>query len=443
MEFTVKDILEMEVTLALGCTEPVAIALGSAAAATLLEHKEFDSIEIWIDPNIYKNGLAVTIPGTGGLHGLDTASALGAYGGDASRDLEVLESIDDEIVAKAQNLIGKSKVTVNLRKETGLYVRTKLVAGPDIAESLIVDLHNNIVSLQLNGEEITDSPLLASSRRKGGKRSLAELEEWLRELTLDEILALTAQLDEEDLDFLEIGVNHNLALAEYGLQHGSGLGIGKAIDRLMKQKLLVKDMTSSARRLTSAAADARMGGAKLPAMSSAGSGNHGLTAILPIWATKDFIDHDRETLLRAIGLSHIVTAYVKAHTGRLSAVCGCSVAAGAGATAGITYLVGGDVHHMEGAIKNILEDLAGVICDGAKAGCAIKLNTAAGAAVQAALFSLHGVNVKDTDGIIGDSTRQTVRNMGALSQDGMVETDKTILKIMLEKQMTKKTKEGK
>ncbi len=251
-------------------------------------------------------------------------------------------------------------------------------------------------------------------------------------------MELAADLDEDDLNFLEIGVNHNLALAEYGLKHGSGLGIGKAIDRLIKQKLMVRDMSSSARRLTSAAADARMGGASLPAMSSAGSGNHGLTAILPIWATKDFIDHDRETLLRAIGLSHIVTAYVKAHTGRLSAVCGCSIAAGAGATAGITYLVGGDVHHMEGAIKNILEDLAGVICDGAKAGCAIKLNTAAGAAVQAALFSLHGVNVKDTDGIIGNSTRKTVQNMGALSHDGMVEADKTILKIMLEKQMTKK-----
>lgn len=437
MSFTAKDILEMEVTLALGCTEPVAIALGSAAAATLLPEKEFDSIEIWIDPNIYKNGMAVTIPGTGGLQGLDTASALGAYGGDPEKDLEVLESVDEEVVAKALQLIENKNVTVHLREETGLHVRTRLVAGNNTAESLIIDLHNNIVSLTLNGEEVTDSPLLASVKGKGGKRTLAELEEWLRELTLEEILDLTSHLDENDLNFLEIGVNHNLALAEYGLQHGSGLGIGKAIDRLMKQKLLVKDMTSSARRLTSAAADARMGGAKLPAMSSAGSGNHGLTAILPIWATKDFIDHDRETLLRAIGLSHIVTAYVKAHTGRLSAVCGCSVAAGAGATAGITYLVGGDVHHMEGAIKNILEDLAGVICDGAKAGCAIKLNTAAGAAVQAALFSLQGVNVKDTDGIIGDSTRKTIQNMGTLSHDGMVETDKTILKIMLEKQMTK------
>lgn len=438
MKFTVKDILEMEVTLALGCTEPVAIALGSAAAATLLPKKEFDFIEIWIDPNIYKNAMAVIIPGTDGMQGLDTAAALGAYGGSPDKSLEVLESLNDESIDKAKKLLAENKVKVNLREEVGLYVKTKLTSGDNIAESLIVDLHSNVVSLSLNGEEVTDSPLLAKAKSRGGKRTLAELESWLRELTLVEILEITAELDEDDLAFLEEGVNYNLALAEYGLKHGSGLGIGKAIDRLMKQKLLVKDMTSSARRLTSAAADARMGGAKLPAMSSAGSGNHGLTAILPIWAIKDFIDHDRETLLRAIGLSHVITAYVKAHTGRLSAVCGCSVAAGAGATAGITYLVGGDVHHMEGAIKNILEDLAGVICDGAKAGCAIKLNTAAGAAVQAALFSLHGVNVKDTDGIIGDSTRKTIQNMGALSHDGMAEADKTILKIMREKQMTKK-----
>lgn len=437
MKFTVKDILEMEVTLALGCTEPVAIALGAAAAATLLPEKEFDSIEIWIDPNIYKNGLAVTIPGCGGMQGLDTAAALGAYGGNPARSLEVLESITDATIAQAKELLAAGRVTVNLRDEVGLYVRTKIVAGANTAESLIVDLHSNIVSLKLNGEEVTNSPLLERTLKKGGRHTMAELETWLRSLNLEQIMELTAELDAADLDFLEVGVNHNLALAEYGLKHGSGLGIGKAIDRLIKQKLLVNDMSTSARRLTSAAADARMGGVKLPAMSSAGSGNHGLTAILPIWAIKDFIDHDRDTLLRAIGLSHIITAYVKAHTGRLSAVCGCSVAAGAGATAGITYLVGGDVHQVEGAIGNILEDLAGVICDGAKAGCAIKLNTAAGAAVQAALFSLHGVNVKDTDGIIGNSTRKTIQNMGALSHDGMEQADKTILKIMMEKQLNK------
>ncbi len=441
--FTVKDILAIEVAPALGCTEPVAIALGAAAAASLIDKECIDSIEIWVDPNIYKNGMAVIIPGTGGMTGLDCAAALGAFGGDPSRGMEVLDSLTDQSVETVKQFLAEKGVQVNLRPETGLYVQTRISSGGNEAESLITELHNNLVGLGFNGEPVTDSPLLSIRAAGSGKTRLAELEEWIINLTLEEILELVTDLDSDDLQFLKEGVQYNLKLAEHGLKYGDGLGIGKAIDRLVKQKLLAKDMATSARMLTSAAADARMGGARLPAMSSAGSGNHGLTAILPIWAIKDFIDVDEDTLLRAIGLSHIVTAYVKAHTGRLSAVCGCSVAAGAGATAGITYLVGGDARHMEGAIKNIIQDLAGVICDGAKAGCALKLNTAAGAAVQSALFSLQGVNVKETDGIIGNTTSQTVKNMGTLSTTGMIETDKTILQIMLDKQLSRKKQDGK
>jgi len=438
MVFTVKEILQMEVTPALGCTEPVAIALGSAAAAALLPDKKIDRIELWIDPNIYKNGMAVIIPGTGGMAGLDTASAVGACGCDPARGLELLNTLDDPGLQRAKSLLAQKKVTVHLIEDPGLHIKTTVASGKDVATSEIKELHNNIISLSLNGKQVVDSPLLSKAAKEDGKSAMALLEEWLMSLTLDDIFELLDQIDEEDLAYLKKGVDFNVALAQHGLKYGSGLGIGKAIDRQLKQKLLAKDMASSARRLTSAAADARMSGVNLPAMSSAGSGNHGLTAILPIWAIKDFLDQDEETVLKAIGLSHIVTAYVKAHTGRLSAVCGCSVAAGAGATAGITYLVGGDVEHMAGAIKNILEDLAGVICDGAKAGCALKLNTAAGAAVQAALFSLQGINVKDTDGIIGTSSEQTIQNLGRLSHDGMVETDKTILKIMRNKQEAKK-----
>ena len=206
------------------------------------------------------------------------------------------------------------------------------------------------------------------------------------------------------------------------------------LERLVSKGLIKKDMINSAKILTSAASDARMAGVKMPAMSSAGSGNHGLTATLPIWAVKDYIECDPKTVLESIGLSHLVTAYVKAYTGRLSAVCGCSIAAGAGATAGITYLLGGDLHHIAGAIANLTEDLAGVICDGAKDGCSLKLATAAGTAVQAALFSLQGVQVQSTDGIVGATPEETMQNVGELSTQGMIETDRTILKIMLEKQ---------
>jgi L-cysteine desulfidase len=437
MQYTVKDILKMEVAPALGCTEPVAIALGAAAARALLPDKTISSIEVSVDPNIYKNGLAVTIPGTEGLVGLEIAAAVGALGGDPALKLEVLGPIDDEAVAQARELIKSGKVKIKLLPQRkGLYIKTRIRNGENTAESVIRDLHDNVVSLKINGQNVKDSPLLSENVKKKGTKNLASLEAWLKDLKLKDLLELVDSLDRDDMNFLEEGVQYNLRLAENGLKHGQGLGVGKTLERLVRQGLIKKDMILAARMLTSAAADARMAGVKLPAMSSAGSGNHGLTAVLPIKAVEDYVECDPDTLLRAIGLSHIITAYVKAHTGRLSAVCGCSIAAGAGAAAGVAYLLAGDIQHIAGAIKNLTEDLAGVICDGAKGGCALKLATAAGTAVQSALFSLQGVNVMATDGIIGASPEKTMQNIGTLSTQGMIETDRTILKIMIEKQFS-------
>lgn len=432
MAFPVKEILRMEVAPALGCTEPVAIALCAAAAASLLPDGELDSLEIWVDPNIYKNGIAVSIPGTEGLSGLDMAATLGAVGGDPALSMEVLAPINEVAVAGAKRLLAAGKIKVNLLKETGLYIKVLLHKGPEVAEAVIRDLHDNVVSLSLNGDEILEHPLLAGSNN-GSKSRLSEMEGWLKEQPLTKLLDLVDEFDQEDMEFLEQSVLVNLKLADHGMKHGSGLGIGKALERLTRQGMIKKDMVVAAKMLASAAADARMAGVKLPAMASAGSGNHGLTAVLPIWAVKDYLEVDGETVLKAVGLSHLVTAYVKAHTGRLSALCGCSIAAGAGATAGVTYLLGGNLSHIAGAVKNMTEDLAGVICDGAKAGCALKLSTAAGSAVLSALYALQGVSVQPTDGIVGHTLEQTTKNVGLLSTEGMVETDRTILKIMLEK----------
>lgn len=435
MTFTVKDVLTLQVAPALGCTEPVAIALGAAAAMSLLPGSGFDSIELSLDPNVYKNALAVSIPGTSGLSGLDMAAALGAEGGDPGLRLEVLAPITDAHVSAAKAALDDRKVTVSLLKEQrGLLVKNVITQGDNVAQCVIEGLHDNIVSLTLNGETV-NSPLIAPPA-EGGATPLAAMEAWLKSLSLNDLIALTDDLDDDDLAFLKEGVDVNMRLAEQGLKFGLGLGVGKTLERLVRQGLIKKDMILASRILASGAADARMSGLSLPAMSSAGSGNHGLTAILPIWAVKDYVEVEPRSVLEAIALSHIVTAYIKAHTGRLSAICGCSVAAGAGATAGVTYLLGGDAKHIAGAIKNLLEDLAGIICDGAKAGCALKLATAAGTAVQAALFSLHGVNVMATDGIIGRSPEDTMRNVGTLATDGMVETDQTILNIMLQKQFS-------
>ncbi len=437
MTYSVKDILNIQVAPALGCTEPVAIALGAAAAVALLPEKKIERIEIWVDPNIYKNGIAVSIPGTGGLSGLEMAAALGAVGGDPKLKLEVLEPIDDHAVNTAKALLQAGRVKVNLlRDHIGLYIKTIVTGGGHKAESIIEGLHDNVVSLTLDDQPSNDTrPEAETDQDDSGKR-LAKMEKWLRQRSLDELLALVDDLDDNDLAFIADGVKVNTELARYGLKHGCGLGVGRALERLTRQRLIKKDMITAARIMASAAADARMAGVKLPAMSSAGSGNHGLTAILPIVAIKDYIEVDERSVLEAIGLSHIVTAYVKSHTGRLSAICGCSVAAGAGATAGVTYLLGGTKQHIAGAIKNLIEDLAGVICDGAKNGCALKLATAAGTAVQAALFSLQGVNVSFTDGIIAQSPEETMRNVGTLTTQGMIETDRTILNIMLEKKFS-------
>ena len=437
MTYTVKDLLRLEVAPALGCTEPVAIALAAAAAASLLEGATPEAIEVWVDPNIYKNGLAVTIPGTPGLSGLDLAGAIGALGGDASLRLEVLEPVDTNVAEKARAFVAAGKAKVNLLAEhKGLYIKVAVAGGSSRAEAVIEGLHDNIVHLQRDGQTLTDHPLLVRSGAGQGQADLDQLEKWLKGLSLSELFELIDALDDDDRAFLQEGLDYNLRLAEYGLKHGSGLGVGKTLDRLVRQRLLKKDMIIAARILTSAASDARMAGVKLPAMSSAGSGNHGLTATLPLQAIKAFIECDQDTLLDAVALSHIITAYIKAYTGRLSAVCGCSIAAGAGAAAGATFLLGGTIHHTAGAIKNLTEDLAGVICDGAKAGCSFKLATAAGTAIQAALFALQGVNVQPTDGIIGASPEQTMQNVGTLSTQGMIETDRTILKIMLEKQFS-------
>jgi len=433
-DFTVKDILALEVAPALGCTEPVAIALSSAAAASLLPDAAFTSITLWVDPNIYKNGIAVLIPGTNGLCGLDVAAALGAFGGDPKLRLEVLRPITEAVAERAKRFTEENPVNVNIvTDQKGLFIRTVVSTHTDQAECIIRDHHQHIVSLTLNGREMTGHPLLSGEECGGRRVNLEQVESWLRHLSLKRLVELLDELDAEDLAFLEEGIQTNLRLAEYGLKFGSGLGIGKTFERLVRQRLIRSDMIVAARTLTSAASDARMAGVPLPAMSSAGSGNHGLTATLPIWAVKDYLECDRKTVLEAIGLSHFLTAYVKAHTGRLSAVCGCSIAAGAGAAAGITYLLGGDLHHMAGAITNLVEDLAGVICVGAKPGCSLKLATAAGTAVQAALFAVHGVRVQATDGIIGFSPEQTMRNVGELSTQGMIATDRTILKIMLNK----------
>lgn len=431
--YTIKDILELEVAPALGCTEPAAVALCAAWTSRIAGSSDFNTLDIILDPNVYKNGLAVAIPGTKGENGLELAALLGVLCGNPELKLEVLDPVDDAMMKRAKGILSLNKINVSVDYEKkGIFIKIIMRGDGYTAECIIEKIHDNVTLLKLNDREITDT--FFPEKKGESSNRLQVMEIWLRERNLAEILELLETMDNEDYDFIRKGLDYNLKLAEYGISAGTGLGFGKTLNRLAIEGLLQKDMILEAKILTSAASDARMSGVKMLAMSSGGSGNHGLTAILPIYAISRHINSVTERdLLRSIALSHMVTAYIKAYTGRLSAVCGCSVAAGSGAAAGITYLMGGTLAHISGAIKNLICDLAGIICDGAKNSCSFKLATAAGSAVQASLLSLHGLVVNESDGIIASSPEDTMKNIGRISTDGMIETDRTILQIMIGK----------
>ncbi len=365
---------------------------------------------------------------------------MGAVAGDPGRFMQVLQGIDRAQVEQAAELVHSGRVQVDIdHEQPGLFIQAQVATGQDTARAVIQGAHDRIVSLGRNDREIADSPLLAQtseSESGTGHHDVRHLEAWLQDQSLSALLELLEQADAADLTSLRRGIDMNRRLAEFGLEHGSGLGVGKTLAGLAQDHILHKDMLLAAKIWTAAAADARMAGADLPAMSSAGSGNNGLTAILPIWAAGQFLDCPQETLLRAIGLSHLMTASIKTHTGRLPAVCSCSLAAGAGSAAGLAYALGGDEQCITRAINNVIEDLGGVLCDGAKTGCALKLATAAGAAVQAALLAEQGVGATPVEGILGQTPNQSIAHLGRLCREGMTQTGATILDIMLSKHNT-------
>jgi len=429
----VRTLLHLETEAGLGCTDPAAIGLAAANAAALLDSQEFDAIEVEVDPNIYKDALAVIIPASGGQCGLELAAAMGAMVGDPTLKLQVFAGMDSPRLEMAKRLVQEGKVSVALHEgPLGIYVRVAVSAAGQTAAAVITGQHDHLEALFLDGQPLPDHPWL--SRRVGPEMDLEFIENWLTSLSLAEMAELLDELDSDDLAYIQKSVDMNLKLAEIGLTQASGLGVGQAQLSLVRQGLLKKDMALWGGMLAAAGIDARMGGVMEPAMTLAGSGNHGIAASLPLVAAADFaILEDRQVLVKAVMLSYLVTCYLKALVGRLSALCGCSVASGAGVAAGVTYMLGGPVDRIGGAIKNHLENLATVICDGAKTGCALKVGEAMSSAVKSALLALNGCIVKSTDGIIADTVEDTMRHVGRLGQEGLARMDPVILEILRHK----------
>lgn len=417
-------ILKNDVKPAVGCTEPVAIALASSAARSVLGG-EIDKAIITLSPNVFKNGMSVGIPGIDEV-GLDVAAALGIAKGDPSQGLNLLGDISDEMRQCAKNLLNGQKIKVVISDTTKkIYIESKLYVGNNISRAVTEDRHDNITGVYLNKKNVYGFSIEEVGTKQNG------LDDSFFETPIIELIEEIEEIDFVELEYMLEGVKLNKNAVDIGLSKKLGVGTGYAIKRNIDKGLLSRDLPTLAMAMTSAAADARMSGLAIPVMSSNGSGNHGITAIVPIIAYNEMYPTSDEKIAKALAISHIITAYVKNFIGRLSPLCGCSIAAVTGSASGITWLMGGKEKEIQGVIKNILANLTGVVCDGAKAGCALKLGTAAVSGVQAALYAIDGYVIEGDSGIVGNTAEESIKNLGRLSQYGLNNTDKAIIDIMV------------
>ena len=425
MEFQKKilALIKSGVMPALGCTEPGAVALAAAYAGQVLGDSPV-RVEISVDSNVYKNGMAVGVPGTGKV-GLAIAAALGALIRDPSLELSVLCNITPELLQQADRMIGENMVDITLNDHQGLYISAVVYGEKGNARAVIEGRHTNLVLLERDGKVVSHKV------DHTNKKSIAPFN--YADVTLSKLISAVEAMPDDSFDFFDETIQMNQSAARIGLSSRLGMAVGANYQDLIDKKVLADDSALYAKVLTAAAADARMSGENIPVMSVAGSGNHGLTAILPVLAVAERMNVARARLLRALAISTLTTIYIKSYTGSLSALCGCAVAAATGASAAIVWMLGGTRDQIDATIKNMIANLTGMICDGGKVGCALKLATAASVAVETALLSINNVLVPTSNGIIFPTADDTIRNLGMVSNPGMLETDKVILDIMLEK----------
>ena len=434
-EAEIISLIKKEVKPALGCTEPIAVALSVAKAMEIIEENCSVSDPAWrfgsdyrilveVSGNILKNGMGVGIPGTG-MVGLHIAAALGAVCGKSSYGLEVLNDLDDASIAKAKELVENKFVEICLAEtDKKLFVKTVIEFCNHSSYTVIADNHDSII------ETGYDSKILSSAAHKSSSAEPAQKSTLDYGLTVKEIDEFTRTVAYEDISFILESRTLNLALANEGLKGKYGLKVGYAISLDCNKEVFGNDFLSLAMSLTAAASDARMAGCTLAAMSNSGSGNQGITVTMPVIAYSMYYKTDDERLARALVMSHLIAIHIKGYLGKLSALCGCVIAS-TGASCGLVYLRGGDYVQICSAIKNMIGNITGMVCDGAKVGCAMKVASGVSSALQSAVLAREGICISEHDGIIEKDIEKTIQNLGKIGSVGMQHTDNMILDIMV------------
>lgn len=416
------ELMRRQVLPAIGCTEPIAVALCVAKVretlGTLPEH-----IDIRLSANILKNAMGVGIPGTG-MIGLPIAVALGAMIGRSELQLEVLRDADSDAVERGRRYIAEDRINIKLEEDDPdkLYIGVRCRGGGHEAEARIKSKHTNFVFLRKDNEVLLDKKSVGTD--EAGDEEVS--------LTLRKVYDFATETALDDLNFILEAKRLDEEAADCGLRENFGHRLGKTLCSPLGKGIMGESIFSKILSATSCACDARMAGAMIPVMSNSGSGNQGICTTMPVVVFARENHNTDEELIRALILSNLTAIYIKQHLGSLSALCGCVVAS-TGSSCGITYLMGGGYEQITFAVKNMIANLTGMICDGAKPSCALKLTTGVSTAVMSAMLAIQNKHVTSVEGIIDDDVDQSIRNLTEIGRQGMDETDRYVLDIMTNK----------
>ncbi len=423
LRHSITALIRREVIPAIGCTEPVAVALAVARATEALGTRP-DRISVSLSGNVLKNAMGVGIPGTG-MIGLPIAVALGAIVGKSELGLEVLRDVNPQAVEIGKKMIADGAISVSHDPDapSKLHITAEVSAGSDSARAVISGGHTRFILVERNSDT-----LFSLSDAAGCSDDDADADATDPELTLATVweYAMTTPLSE--ISFILQARDLNRAAARAALASDMGHSVGSTI--LNNGRAFFGDTTFSHMiAYTSAACDARMAGEKIPVMSNSGSGNQGITITMPVVAYAEEIKADEPTLIRALALAHLTSIYIKQSLGRLSALCGCVVAS-TGASCALVYLMGGDFRHATFAVKNMIANLTGMICDGAKPACSLKIASGVSTAILSSLMAMNDRCVTSAEGIVDDDVDVTIHNLTSIGRDAMNETDRLVLSIM-------------
>ena len=412
-------LIRQEVVPAIGCTEPMAVALAVAKSTEVLGVFP-DQIEVYLSANVLKNAMGVGIPGTD-MIGLPIAIALGALIGKSAYQLEVLKDLTPSDVERGKEIISQKRITVTLKEEPEdkLYIEAVSTKGDEKSTVIILHSHTNICYIEKNGSVLLN----------GKPSNIAESEEDTVVLTLRKVYDFAMKTPLSEIQFILESGQLNKNAAEQSFRSNFGHSLGKTLVGKYEKQIMGDSLLSKVLSYTSAACDARMAGAMVPVMSNSGSGNQGITATLPVVIYAEETNQPEEKLTRALILSNLVAIYIKQNLGRLSALCGCVIAS-TGSSCGITYLMGGGYPEITYAVKNMIANLTGMICDGAKPSCSLKVTSGVSTAVFSAMMAMEGKYVTSVEGIIDEDVDQSIRNLTKIGSEGMNETDRLILQIM-------------